>query len=308
MNKKITIIIPLYNEENQIDYTAKRVNQVLNEASITFDIFFIDDGSTDNTWKKILDLKQKFKYIYGIKLSRNFGKEHAIFAGLENIPSDSVACVILDADLQFPPNVIPKMYELWEKQGYQIIEGIKINKEKRNLIYKICSKIYYWILKVLTGIQFSQASDFKFLDINAVKILLNLQERDTYFRGLIEWIGLRKISIPFNVEERKYGKSKWSFVKLIKLSISSITSFSSFPLQIVTFVGILFLIFSIVLGAHTIVNWILHRSVEGFTTVILLILITGSCIMISLGIIGIYIGKIFEEVKKRPKFIVCDTV
>ena len=308
MNKKITIIIPLYNEENQIDYTVRKVNQVLNEASITFDIFFIDDGSTDNTWKKILDLKQKFKYIYGIKLSRNFGKEHAIFAGLENIPSDSVACVILDADLQFPPNVIPKMYELWEKQGYQIIEGIKVNKEKRNLIYKICSKIYYWILKVLTGIQFSQASDFKFLDINAVKILVNLQERDTYFRGLIEWIGLRKISIPFNVEERKYGKSKWSFVKLIKLSISSITSFSSFPLQIVTFIGMLFLIFSIVLGAHTIVNWILHRSVEGFTTVILLILITGSCIMISLGIIGIYIGKIFEEVKKRPKFIVCDRV
>jgi len=308
MNKKITIIIPLYNEENQIDYTAKKVNQVLNEASITFDILFIDDGSTDNTWQKILDLKQKFKYIYGIKLSRNFGKEHAIFAGLENIPSDSVACVILDADLQFPPNVIPKMYELWEKQGYQIIEGIKINKEKRNLIYKICSKIYYWILKVLTGIQFSQASDFKFLDINAVKILLNLQERDTYFRGLIEWIGLRKISIPFNVEERKHGKSKWSFVKLIKLSISSITSFSSFPLQIVTFIGMLFLIFSIVLGAHTILNWILHRSVEGFTTVILLILITGSCIMISLGIIGIYISKIFEEVKKRPKFIVCDRV
>ena len=146
------------------------------------------------------------------------------------------------------------------------------------------------------------------MDIKVVKNLLNLRERDTYFRGLIEWIGFKKVSIPFIVEERKFGKSKWSFVNLIKLSISSITSFTSFPLQIVTFIGILFLLFSIILGIQTIINWVFHKSVEGFTTVILLILITGSCIMISLGIIGIYIGKIFEEVKKRPKFIVCDRV
>ena len=250
-----------------------------------------------------MELSKKDDRIKGLQFSRNFGKEAAIFAGLSKSKGDCVA--VIDCDLQHPPATLVQMYRLWE-DGYEVIEGIKSSRGKESPIHKLFVSIFYGIMSSLMKIDMNSTSDFKLLDRKAVNALLSLNESNTFFRALSFWVGFKSASVEYDVQERTKGKSKWSFSGLVKYAISNTTSFTTAPLKIIAVVGFIMVIFSIVLGVETLVNYFLHIAVEGFTTVILLLLMIGGCIMVSLGIIGHYLGRIYEEVKGRPRFIIRD--
>lgn len=298
---KLTVIIPSFNEEDNIKNTALVIGNTLSEAGIEYNLLFVSDGSTDNTFSLVEELNKEDSRIEGIQFSRNFGKEAAIFAGLEYATGDCVA--VIDCDLQHPPKTLVEMYALWE-QGYEVIEGIKSDRGKEGLLHKMFVGIFYGIMSNLMKIDMNSTSDFKLMDRKVVNALLELPERNTFFRALSFWAGFKSTSVDFVVEERKAGKSKWSFAGLVRYAISNTTSFTTAPLKFVFAMGFVLILFSIILAIETLVNYFLGVAADGFTTVILLILIVGGCIMVSLGIIGHYIARIYEEVKGRPRYIV----
>lgn len=297
----ISIIIPAYNEKENIERTAKTVSGILEEEKIPFELLFVDDGSTDGTYGEICRLADLDHRMRGAEFSRNFGKEAAIFAGLELAEGD--ACIVMDCDLQHPPQVIPEMYRLWE-QGYEVVEGVKKNRGRESIFYKMSAGTFYGIMSRLMKMDLRSSSDFKLLDRKVVNVLLGLGERNTFFRALSFWAGFQSVKVEYEVQERAYGSSKWSFRSLLKYAVSNVTSFSTVPLQLVTFMGAVSILFSIVLGVQTLIKYVTGTAVEGFTTVILLLLIIGGFIMMSLGMIGHYLARIYDEVKGRPRYII----
>jgi dolichol-phosphate mannosyltransferase len=302
----ITVVIPVYNEEGQICENISVIRKHLLETGMEFTILLVDDGSTDGTWFKLKRLSEEVADIKALRLSRNFGKEAALCAGLEAAEGD--ACIIMDSDLQHPPELIPKMIRLWKDEGYEVVEGVKALRGNESIVNKVGANLFYNILSKLSGFDIKQASDFKLLDRKVVSAWRSMNERGTFFRGMSAWVGYNRISIPFNVGVRTEGASKWSLLNLCKLAVSAITSFSSFPLHIVTFMGVFFLAGALALGIQTLYMKLAGIALSGFTTVILLLLIIGSCLMISLGVIGTYIARIYEEVKYRPRYIVADEI
>ena len=297
----LSIVLPSYNEEQNIANTAKVLKELLEENGIDYELVFISDGSGDETFSEIQKAAAENPRIKGAEFSRNFGKEAGIFAGLELASGDAV--IVMDCDLQHPPQIIPQMWQLWQN-GAEVVEGIKSSRGKESLGYKLSAGLFYKIMSKLIRMDMNASSDFKLLDRKVVDVLLALPERNTFFRALSFWAGFRTETVSYEVQERKYGKSRWSVWSLIKYAVSNATSFSTLPLQMVTAMGMISILFSIVLAVQTLVRFLMGHSVEGFTTVILLILIIGGFLMLSLGIIGHYIARIYEEVKGRPKYII----
>jgi dolichol-phosphate mannosyltransferase len=262
---------------------------------------FVSDGSSDNTYAEVEKAAARNPRIRGAQFSRNFGKEAGIFAGLQLATGDAV--VVMDCDLQHPPQVILQMWEKW-KAGAEIVEGIKSSRGRESLGYRLSAGIFYKIMSGLIKIDMNASSDFKLLDRKVVNVLLELPERNTFFRALTFWAGFRTEKVEYEVQERKFGKSKWSLWSLMRYAVINATSFSTLPLQMVTVMGVVSILGSVILAVQTLVRYLMGASVEGFTTVILLILIIGGFIMLSLGIIGHYIARIYEEVKGRPKYII----
>ena len=301
VNQKLSIIIPSYNEQDNIPKTFTTIKEILDASRIPFEIIFVDDGSGDATYLRIHQLSQEYSEAKGLSFSRNFGKEAAIFAGLE--ASCGACCVIMDCDLQHPPALLPEMYRLWQ-EGYEVVEGIKQSRGKENPLHTLCANSFYCLISRATGIDMSKASDFKLMDRKAVDALLILPERAPFFRALSSWVGFRSITIPFEVQERTIGSSKWSVWSLTKYAIQNITSFSGAPMQFVSLMGWIMFLASIALGIQSLYKYFSGSALEGFTTVILLQLIIGSVLMISLGIIGHYISRIYDEIKARPRYII----
>ncbi len=297
----LSIIIPAYNEKQNIERTAETISGILESREIPYELVFISDGSTDGTYEEIRRLAGRDTRVRGAEFSRNFGKEAAIFAGLELALGD--ACIVMDCDLQHPPEVIPRMYELWQ-DGYEVVEGIKKSRGKESVFHGMSAGIFYGIMSKMMKMDMRSSSDFKLLDRKVVSVLLGLGERNTFFRALSFWAGFRSTKVEYEVQERAYGSSKWSFRSLLRYAVSNVTSFSTIPLQMITMMGVVSILFSIVLGLQTLIKYLAGTAVEGFTTVILLILIIGGFIMISLGIIGHYLARIYEEVKGRPRYII----
>ena len=300
-NKTLSLILPSYNEQDNIERTFHIIKEILDQASIPFEILFVDDGSKDQTYLKITELAARFPEVRGLSFSRNFGKEAAIFAGLEAAAGG--CCLIMDCDLQHPPELIPQMYQLW-LEGYEVIEGVKSSRGKESRLHGLCAKAFYHLISKAAQVDMSNASDFKLLDRKAVEALLLMPERAPFFRALSSWIGYRTIAVPFEVQERQIGASKWSPVKLTRYAIQNITSFSGAPMQCVTFLGWMMLLFAFLLGIQSLYRYFSGTALEGFTTVILLLLIIGSILMISLGIIGHYISRIYDEIKARPRYLI----
>lgn len=300
----LSVIIPSYNEEENIDNTAAVLSETLQKADISYELLFISDGSTDRTYEKIEAASAKDSRIKGMEFSRNFGKEASIFAGLSAALGD--ACVVIDCDLQHPPAAIVQMYRLWE-EGYEVVEGMKKSRGRESIFHKMSAGIFYRIMTKIIKIDMCASSDFKLLDRKVVNVLTDLKERNTFFRALSFWAGFRTTSVEYEVQERAYGSTKWSFASLFRYAIMNATSFSTLPLQLITALGLILILFSLVLAVQTLVKYCMGTAVEGFTTVILLILIIGGFIMVSLGIIGHYLARIYEEVKARPKYIIRST-
>ena len=297
----LSIVLPAYNEEQNIANTAKVLDELLNKNNIDYELVFISDGSKDATFAEIKKAAANNPRIKGAEFSRNFGKEAGIFAGLELTTGDAV--IVMDCDLQHPPEVIPQMWEKWQN-GAEIVEGIKSSRGRESLGYKLSAGLFYKIMSKLIKMDMNASSDFKLLDRKVVQVLLELPERNTFFRALTFWAGFQTETVEYEVQDRLYGESKWSLWSLMRYAISNVTSFSTLPLQLVTVMGVISILFSVILAVQTLVRYLMGTAVEGFTTVILLILIIGGFIMLSLGVIGHYLARIYEEVKGRPKYII----
>lgn len=297
----LSIVLPSYNEEQNIANTAQVLSDLLESEKIEYELIFINDGSKDGTYGEIQKVSQTNSNIKGASFSRNFGKEASIFAGLQLATGDAV--IVMDCDLQHPPQTIIQMWKLWQ-EGYEVVEGVKTSRGKESLAHKLSAGLFYKIMSAIIKMDMNASSDFKLLDRKVVDVLVQLPEKNTFFRALSFWAGFKTTSVEYEVQERQFGESKWSVLSLMKYAVANATSFSTLPLQLVTVMGVVSIAFSFILAIQTLVRFLMGNSVEGFTTVILLILIIGGFIMLSLGIIGHYIARIYEEVKGRPKFII----
>ena len=297
----LSIVLPAYNEEQNIPNTVKVLTGMLTENAIDYELVFISDGSRDATFARIQKAAEENPKVRGAEFSRNFGKEAAIFAGLSLAAGDAV--VVMDCDLQHPPEVVLEMWKLW-RGGAEVVEGIKESRGRESLAHKLSAGLFYKGMSRLIRMDMNASSDFKLLDRKVVDVLLGLPERNTFFRALSFWAGFRREYVSYQVQERQFGESKWSTLSLMKYAVTNATSFSTLPLQLVTVMGMASILFSVVLFIQTFVKYLSGTAVEGFTTVILLILVIGGFLMLSLGIIGHYIARIYEEVKGRPKYII----
>ena len=296
----ISVVIPVYNEEKGI---VHNVNEIIKCLPEDYEVVLVDDGSKDSSWQEIAELFNENPRIVGVRFSRNFGKEAAVMAGISTAKGDAV--IVMDSDLQHPPEYIPGMIEKWQ-EGYKIVETVKKSRGKESFLYKVSTGLFYKTLKKMSGLDMANSSDYKLLDRTVVDKIKEFKEGQLFFRGLVDWVGYERYVLKIDVREREIGKSKFKFKSLFKLALNAITSFSSSLLYITAFLGGLFFISALILGIQTIYNKVVGISANGFTTVILLQLIIGSLVMFCLAIIGIYIGKIYEEVKRRPQYIISE--
>ena len=302
---KLSLLIPFYNEEKQIPITLATVIPIMESTGLDFEIILVDDGSRDRTWDVINNAASTDSRLIGLHFSRNFGKEAAICAALDRATGDAV--ILMDGDLQHPPEHIPEMVRLWRDEGFDIVEGVKTTRGKESFASRLNAKVFYGLFRRFSGYDLRNASDFKLLDRSVVLEWRRLGEHDTFFRGLSAWLGFKRTSFSFEVAARQTGGSKWSVIRLANLSVNAITGFSAMPLHFITIMGLLLLLLSVILAAETLIMWFSGQAASGFTTVILLQLLIGGSIMISLGLIGIYIARIFTEVKGRPRYIIAAT-
>lgn len=302
----LAIIMPVYNEANAIGKNFGAIYDTLTESGLQCQYMLIDDGSKDETWLELCALKEAYQGVSAIRFARNFGKEMAICAGLDHIEADRY--LIMDSDLQHPPACIKDMMLLMDKSGANIVDGIKQKRGKESWKYKYLAKGFYSLLKKIAGLNMDNSSDFKLIDHSVVTAIRQFQENNLFFRGIVDWVGFRRVQYYFNVEERLEGESSFSTFKLMKLACNAILSHTSKPLYLTLISGMLFLAFAVILGIHTLFNYFTGQAISGFSTVILLLLITGSMIMLSLGIIGIYISRIYDEVKQRPRYILSENL
>lgn len=300
----LSVIIPSFNEHENIRRTAGTIAAILRNENIDYELIFVDDGSCDETWKEITDASLFDPNVRGIGFSRNFGKEGAIFAGLKNAAGD--CAVVIDCDLQHPPELIPQMYRLWQG-GAEVVEAVKASRGKEGLFHKLFAKSFYKLMKSSSGINLDGASDFKLMDRKVINALNELPERITFFRALSSWVGFTTERVEFDVQPRAAGKSKFSMKSLFRFAVNNITSFTNLPIHLITWVGVLFGVLALILGIQTLVKYFCGKAAEGFSTVILLILITGACVMVGIGVIGYYLSKIYEEIKQRPRYIISRT-
>ena len=301
----LSLVIPVHNEDQIIQDTLQRCGPLLNDISEDHEFIVIDDGSTDSTWEVLTSLAEGDQRLKLIRFTRNFGKEAAIFAGLNQ--SRGKCTVVMDGDLQHPPELIPEMYRLWKEAGYDVVHGIKTVRQDEPRPSRFFGHLFYALMGSLSGYDLKGATDYKLLDRNVVHHYVDLPEHVRFFRGLVPWLGFRNTSVPFSPSKRQKGRSRWSYPALARLGIRAICSFSSLPMQVVTLMGGIMFAAAILLGAQTLFMKMSGQAVEGFTTVILLLLFIGSILMVSLGVIGQYIALIYEEVKRRPSYIVDET-
>lgn len=300
LQKRISIVVPVYNEGAHIRKSMAYVGNICEKAGILYELVLVDDGSKDNSWEEICAMAKADGRITSVRLSRNFGKEPALCAGLDIASGDAV--IVMDADLQHPPEKIPEMVRLWQ-EGAEVVEGVKTSRGKEKRSYRFCAKLFYGMINKATGIDFDNASDFKLLDRKVIEAMKQMPERMTFFRGMSAWVGFERKTFEFEVAERVDGASKWSLKRLITLAVTAVTSYTSAPLHCITVLGIVMFFGAIVLGVQTLYMKISGHALGGFTTVILLLLLIGSMIMISLGIIGLYLMKIYHEIKGRPRYL-----
>lgn len=300
-NASISIVVPLHNEEDCVGTLIDRLEKILLPPQ-EWKLILVDDGSSDATWRHILKETEHRSWVRGVRLSRNFGKEAALSAGLRVAAGDAV--IVMDGDLQHPPELIPRMLEAWT-DGADIVEARKSHRGHESLPNALAAKTFYRLLRRVAKIDLDGTSDFKLLDRRALEAWRLLPERNLFFRGMTYWIGFERVELPFEVNPREGGgRGRWSIGSLMRLAITGVTAFSSAPLHIVTGLGGIFVIFGAILGALTMWRWAIGDALSGFTTVILAMLLTGGFIMVGLGIIGTYLARIYDEVKRRPRYLV----
>jgi polyisoprenyl-phosphate glycosyltransferase len=297
----LTVVSPVRDEEAGLRTFVEQITEVLARCPVAYELILVDDGSTDGSWKVITELASGDEQVRGLSLSRNFGKDAAIMAGIAEACGDAVA--VLDADLQHPPALLVEMIELWQA-GAEVVEAVKLNREGQPFTVRVGATAFNRVFRRFTGVDLTGATDYRLLSRPVIDALLSLPEHAVFFRGTSSWVGFDRQRIAFRTDPRAAGSSRWSLRALARFAVRNVTSFSSAPLHVVTLAGVLFAVLSVLLGVQTLVRWMSGDAVEGFTTVILLLLIQGSLILIGLGIIGEYLARVHDEVKARPRYVV----
>ncbi len=300
--KKISFILPAYNEQENIDQMYQSIVGEFDTIKYIYEILFVNDGSADGTLDKIRQLAKHDKQVKYVSLSRNFGKEAAIFAGLQNATGEAV--ILMDSDLQHPASLVKEMIEGFE-QGYHQVVACR-NRKGESFVHRLFAGMFYRTMNKLTEVQLENgAGDFRLLSRKAVTSLLQLSESNRFSKGLYEWIGLSKKNIYYDNVERQNGDSKWSFSSLFSYALDGVLSFNTKPLRICLYMGVLILLSGLIYIAATFLGIIIKGIVvPGYFTTISAILLLGGIQLLSLGVIGEYIGRIFNEVKRRPHYIV----
>jgi glycosyltransferase involved in cell wall biosynthesis len=297
---ELSIVIPMYNEGLAIGVAVRTIIDIVQNSVDSLEIVCVDDGSTDSTANEVRTLGLADSRVKLVELSRNFGKEGAMTAGIDYARGRAV--VIMDADLQHPPSAVPDMIRLW-REGYEVVDGVKRQRAKESFLYRLFAKTFNSLMAEASGVQFRGASDFKLLDRRVVDTLRLLPERERFFRGLVAWLGFRTVIIEFDVHDRVAGETKWSIIQLIRYSIRNLLAFSSLPLQAIATLGVGTLVFSAIFSGWALFRYLRGDALTGFTTVILLQLILGGLLLVGMGTIALYISAIFRELKGRPAYV-----
>ena len=302
----ISIVIPAHDEAEGIKDSIQAIIDIMETCAYSFEMIVIDDGSSDSTFAQVASVSSNDNRIKALRFSRNFGKEAALLAGLQMATGNAV--ITIDADLQHPPRLIPDMIDKW-RAGAQVVDAVKRKRDLDSMLVKLRANIFNTLLSYLGGVDVKNSSDFKLLDRVVVNAITNeLPERRRFYRGLVDWVGYNHEILFFDIESRAKGEGKWSLWGLIGLATTAVISFTSTPLRIVTFLGFFTLIFGFFVAAEALWSWVQGQAVSGFVTMIITLLLLGSFIMISLGILGEYIAKMYDEIKARPTFLVAESV
>jgi dolichol-phosphate mannosyltransferase len=300
----VSVVLPVYDEEESIALTLAAVREQLARTGASFEIVTVDDGSRDATLARLEQAARDDADVRVVQLSRNFGKEAALAAGLDAARGRAV--IVMDADLQHPPSVIPQMVALW-RQGHDVVSAVKEARSGEGLTYRALAGLFNLAMGGAAGESFRGASDFKLLDRQVIDALSQCPERSRFFRGLVTWVGFRTAEVPFSVQPRAAGRTKWSVWGLVRYSIRNLVAFTALPLKLVAASGFVTLVLAAGLAIQTLWRYLSGRAVSGFTTVILLQLILGGLLLTSVGIIAIYVAEIYDEVKRRPVFVLKKT-
>ncbi len=303
----LSVVVPVLNEEDNVGHLCDRLRSVLAAEASRFEVIFVDDGSTDATARRVADLHASDPSIRLVSLSRNFGHQIAITAGLDHVDGD--ACVTMDADLQHPPEVIPRLLAEYRK-GFDVVSGVKTSQGRRFWVYRLGAAIYYPVMRRISNEAIEpHASDFRLMDRTVVDALRRTREATRFLRGLVKWVGFRSTSIPYEVGERHRGEPKFNFRRLAQLGAAGVFSFSVAPLRLATITGLLVAVFA---GLMAVYYFVLkfREDVEpqGWTSLMVVILFLGGIQLLSIGMIGEYLGRVFVEAKRRPLYLVRETI
>ena len=306
MSPDLSIVIPVYNEEKSIQLMYDRLLSSMLKITSNFEIIYVNDGSKDDSFAELVRLSKEDSRVKFINFSRNFGHQIAVTAGLDH--SQGAAVVIIDGDLQDPPEVIPEMYSK-HKEGYEVVYGQRLKRKGEGIFKKITAKYFYRILKKITNVEIPvDTGDFRLIDRKIVKDLKNMPEQNKFLRGQIAWLGYRQTSVFFERDERKFGETGYPFSKMLKFALDGITGFSDVPLQFVTKTGIFISLISFLVIVYAIFShFVLEQTITGWTSLIISSMFIGGVQLISIGIIGEYISRINKNVQNRPLYIIDNT-
>lgn len=301
---KLSIVVPVFNEGQGLEQgVAAIVDHIVQAQVSVWEVIFVNDGSKPDTERVLGDIASQYADVRVVHFARNFGKEAAIHAGLQTAEGDAV--IVMDADMQHPPELIPQMVALWQS-GARVVEAVKRDRNQQGRIYSGMANAYYWFFRKACGVDLKNHTDYKLLDRSVVAQYLSWPEKQRFFRGLIAWAGFTTAQIPFDVPKRAAGQSSWGQLKRFAYGVNNLSSFTALPLHFVSIMGLVAIFAAFVLGLVSIWHKLNGVALDGFTTVNLLVIGLGSAILLALGVISHYLARIYEEVKKRPAFVVKD--
>ena len=304
---ELSVVSPVYNEEKNIDYFFAKLLPILESLDLSYEVICINDGSTDGTIKRILEFHKINPRIKLINLSRNFGKDNALTAGLNYASGRAV--VPIDSDLQDPPELIESLLSKW-REGYDVVYGVREKRHGETIMKRLTASLFYKFINLFSETPIPRnTGDFRLMDRRVVKVLNQLPERTRFMKGLFAWVGFKQIGIPYDRQPRHLGKTKWNFWKLWNFALDGITLFSTSGLKVWSYVGLFISIFSFIYATFLIIRTlILGIDVPGYASIMVVILFLGGLQLVSLGILGEYLGRVYAEVKKRPLYIVSECV
>lgn len=306
---KVSVVIPCYNEEPVIMKTYEEVRKVMLENNYDYEIVFVDDGSKDRTLEILKDIASKDDNVVVVSFSRNFGHQPAVSAGIKYSTGD--VAIIIDADLQDPPNVIPEMIKIHLEQGANVVYGVRRERKGESFFKKFTAKLFYRLLNLLSDVKFPlDTGDFRLIDKKVIEEFKKLKERDKYIRGLISWMGFKQVPIYYDRNPRFAGETKYPFKKMLRFALTGIFYFSDKPLKLATTLGFITTFIGLALAIYVILVRLINPSqaIPGWASTMITIIFMGGIQLITIGIIGKYIGNIFDEIKGRPEFIVKEII